>query len=306
MDRVLYESDVLAFAEFHCPAGAPRWLELNTIESGPYVVFPGTTVVIRHVGGTAILANPNHVMFYNPGQRYQRSLRDPSGDRCFYIDLGPRLLAELTGGRDHLPFTHGPSFAGAYLAQRLVFSHLRSRRPDPLFVEETLAFAAGRVIADAFAVHRVRRRSRATTFAAHRELVESAKELLSTRLTERVPLRFFAQTLHTSEFHLARVFRSTTGFSLHQYRNQLRLRYALERLAAQDVPLHVLAHELGFASHSHFTDAFRNVFGVPPSALRCGLSPSDLRGLRRIVEASLLGEGPGPAEGGPGSMQLPR
>jgi len=288
VERILYESEVLSFAEFHCPADAPLWLELNTIETGPHVVFPGTSVVIRHLGCTPVLANPNHVMFYNPGQRFQRRLHDPSGDRCFYVRLGRRLLADVTGGRDDLPFAYGPSSADAYLAHRLVVSHLRSGNHDSLFVEETLTHAIGRVTADAFASRQIgRRRTRPTTFAVHHELVESAKELLTVHLTERLPLRFFARMLHTSEFHLARVFRNATGFSLHQYRNQLRLRLALERLSRDDVQLSFLAHELGFASHSHFTDSFRQVFGVPPSALERGLTAGDLRSLRRIVEPPL-------------------
>ena len=64
----------------------------------------------------------------------------------------------------------------------------------------------------------------------------------------------------------ARVFREETGFSLHGYRTQLRLRLALDALAAGR-EIGELAHDLGFASHSHFTDSFRRVFGVAPSRM---------------------------------------
>ena len=43
---------------------------------------------------------------------------------------------------------------------------------------------------------------------------------------------------------------------------------ALERLAVGADDLTTLALELGFSSHSHFTDAFRREFGRPPSAAR--------------------------------------
>jgi AraC-like DNA-binding protein len=77
-----------------------------------------------------------------------------------------------------------------------------------------------------------------------------------------------AGAIGVSRFHLSRVFRSTTGFSLHGYRNQLRLRAALERIADPQTRLPSLASELGFSSHSHFTAAFRETFGVAPSELR--------------------------------------
>jgi len=75
------------------------------------------------------------------------------------------------------------------------------------------------------------------------------------------------------------VFRRQTGFSLHQYRTQLRLRLALERLPESAGSLTSLAFELGFASHSHFTDTFRREFGVAPSAVR------DDRQVRRLLAA---------------------
>jgi AraC family transcriptional regulator len=283
MERVLYESDLLALCEFECPAGAPLWHELNTIERGPYVVFPRTSVVIRHVGGPAVLTNANHVMFYTRGQRYTRRLHDPSGDRCIFVRMPTRLIAAVTNGRDEFPFALGPSSARTYLAQRIVLSHLRAGEPDPRFVDEILALTIARAIADAFAVHLRAYSRRSTTAAMHHELVEAAKELLTTRLTERLPLSFFARELYTSEFHLSRLFHNATGFSLHQYRNHLRLRRALETIESGAAPLSSLAHELGFASHSHFTDSFRHVFGFPPSAVARWLTGRDVGEARQIL-----------------------
>jgi AraC-like DNA-binding protein len=77
-----------------------------------------------------------------------------------------------------------------------------------------------------------------------------------------------AYVLRTSPFHLARVFRAETGFSVDAYQRSLRLRAALERLPTYADGLTTLALELGFSSHSHFTETFRREFGVSPSALR--------------------------------------
>ena len=120
---------------------------------------------------------------------------------------------------------------------------------------------------------------RRTTGSSHRELAEAAKELLAGSLAEPLGLHELAARLSTSPFHLARVFRAQTGYSLHQYRKHLRLRLALERLSESDGALTALAFELGFASHSHFTDSFRREFGLAPSAV------GDERRVRQILAA---------------------
>jgi AraC-like DNA-binding protein len=95
--------------------------------------------------------------------------------------------------------------------------------------------------------------------------------------------------LHTSAFHLGRIFRAHTGFPLHAYRTQLRLRLALDRLAERPSDLAALALDLGFNSHSHFTDTFRAAFFITPSDARVALDPGVRSELRKSVEAPLLG-----------------
>ena len=286
MEQILYESELLALGKFSLAPSDPLWQELNVITRGPIAAFPYSKVVIRHVGRDPFLVTPNHVTFYNSGQRYRRKLHDTT-HRCVFVRFAPTFLAVATGGRAELPFDHGPSAAEAFFAQHVVVRHLESEdEPDPLYVEETLSAALARVLDDAFRLHRLRRRTRRSTELAHRELSETAKALLTEHVTERRPLVFYARKLHTSEFHLARIFRNATGFSLHGYRKQLRLRLALDQLAAPDVDLTALAHSLGFASHSHFTDTFRQTFGVAPSTVR-ERGRRDRRELFRVAEAAL-------------------
>ena len=71
-----------------------------------------------------------------------------------------------------------------------------------------------------------------------------------------------------SVFHLCRSFRRATGLTLHDYRDEVRLRLALERLEGGERDLSRLALDLGYSSHSHFTAAFRRSFGAPPSSMR--------------------------------------
>ena len=69
----------------------------------------------------------------------------------------------------------------------------------------------------------------------------------------------------TCTIHLARIFQQQTGVPVHRYLTQLRLRASLEQLADDVNDLTAVALDLGFSSHSHFTDAFRREFGHSPS-----------------------------------------
>jgi len=74
-----------------------------------------------------------------------------------------------------------------------------------------------------------------------------------------------------SPFHLARQFRRHTGLSLHAWREHLRLAAALQRLEDGERDLAALAHELGYASQSHWGQALRRAVGVTPAQARAAL-----------------------------------
>ena len=68
-----------------------------------------------------------------------------------------------------------------------------------------------------------------------------------------------------SPSHFARKFRRSTGLSLHRFVNQRRIRRALAVLQESSHPLSVVAHDLGFSSHSHFTRLFTKTTGMSPT-----------------------------------------
>jgi AraC family transcriptional regulator len=273
-NRILYRSGLFTLGEFRCPPDDPRWRQVNVNGTRPLVAFPGTSVVIQQRRREPVLANPNHVIFYGSGEQYRRLLHDERGDHCLFVEIDPALLS----GHDAVPFIDAPSDPRAYLRLRLAAHALQ----DPLSIEEAVYDAVGRSIEAGAAVHARRRAAtRKRTEHDHHELVERTTELLTERARGHDSLEAIARQVHASEFHLARVFRDRTGFTLHGYRTHLRLRFALDRLRS-DVDLATIANELGFNSHSHFTDAFRAIFGLPPSEAR-----RDLRELRRMLEAQL-------------------
>ena len=248
---------------------------MNVNGDEPLAAFPATSVVIQHAGREPVLANPNHVIFYGPGTRYRRMLHDARGDRCLFVNLRPAAVGELldelgvSARSGEIPFEHGPSDAHAYARLRVAAARFSVGVDDVLELEDAAHEAVVGALergADLFV--RRRRAPRIRTEHDHHRLVEGAKELLTERATQRDSLETLARMLHTSAFHLGRIFRAHTGFSLHAYRTQLRLRLALDRLAAEHSDLGTLALELGFNSHSHFTGAFCTAFSTPPSQVR--------------------------------------
>jgi AraC family transcriptional regulator len=268
--RVLLEMPELTLGDFACASGDRMWDEVNDIGPQPHVVFPRTHVLIAQDGAEPVLATPNHVVLYRSHQRYRRGLRDARGDRSLWLEVSPELFERAPTG----PAV--PSDAGTYLLAVTVARHLLTEAPDRLLAEE----AALRLLADAFeAGTSPQGAARPRTRRGHAELAEAAQELLTERMAERLSLASLAAALHVSPFHLARVFRARTGFSLSGYVHGLRLRAAVERLTAEpDTDLSRLAVELGYYSPSHFCDRFRAAFGRPPSAVRGAQ-------LRTIVEA---------------------
>ena len=139
---------------------------------------------------------------------------------------------------------------------------------SPLAVEEeAIALLSGATTAPADACRVVRARR-------HRELAESAKLLLASAPASRHNLAAVADAFGVSPSHLAHVFRAVVGVPMHQYLLHVRMALALDRLSGGATDLSRLALDLGFATHSHFSAAFRHHFGVPPRVVRRALGIS--------------------------------
>jgi AraC-like DNA-binding protein len=111
----------------------------------------------------------------------------------------------------------------------------------------------------------------------HAEKTEAAKAFLASRMSKQVMLTEVAHEVAASPFNFARIFQQQTGLTVHRYLTLLRLRASLERLFDGQVDLTDLALDLGFSSHSHFTDRFRREFGQTPSEVRKNGSASKFR-----------------------------
>lgn len=251
---------------FHC-SGPP----------GQHVfVFPRTSVRIRHAGGDPFVTDRERVTFYNPRQVYFREAVSPEGDECDWLSLRPDVVESVAaeadpgvepGSEELFRHAHGPCDRTSYLEQRaLLTSVARGAAPDATLLEETAIALLARLLRAASGAPA--RPLRGRVARRRRELAEAARERVARRFDRSERLDDVARDLGCSVGHLCRVFREHTGGTLHAHRDELRLRAALDALQDPARRPSQLAHELGYASHSHFTAAFRRRFGRPPTRLR--------------------------------------
>ena len=231
-------------------------------DSGPCthhtVVFPRTSTVIRHAGGSPFTATPNCATLYNQNQEYTRR-RVSSEDASDWIVLADDILRDLTQSEEQRPFrsTHAAIDSRTYMRQRRLFE--AASAGDSLHVDEEAIAIVARVVSS--------RQARSVS-KGMRDKVETVKRMLAAMPSRRFALRELSAAVDCSPFHLCRGFRDVTGMSITGYQHALRLRAALELLRDTNSDLSDIALSLGFAGHSHFSALFRRHFGITPSHFR--------------------------------------
>jgi AraC family transcriptional regulator len=252
------------------------------VRSGAHTLtFPTRGVFRMHIGGPAgrvLTCDPNCAIFQNSGDVFRTSHPGAIGDETVFVayheDVVVDAVREHDPGVDQrrdapFPFTASPSDPAAFLLMRSMFNEAcRGQDADRALVEESAINVLRISVARAFEQAGSLIGPRRTTLRAHAEIAESAKAFMAMRCSERLTIEDVAKHVHVSPFHLCRLFRKHSGLPIHRYLNRLRLRIALDRLHERSSDLAALAMDLGFASHSHFCDAFRREYGVPPSAMR--------------------------------------
>jgi AraC-like DNA-binding protein len=231
------------------------------------LIFPYRGVYVRHVGQDQTVAEANQVLFFNANEGYRVSHPVAGGDGSVTLVIEESQLHELAPP-DILHRNPGIAFRRRRLridarAQALV-AHLRhslhQNAAEPLEAEVLALTLARRTLGP--------RSSHAPDATVGRQkLVDRAKLVLSSDLMRRWTLAEIAGELRVSPVYLTQVFQQVEGLPLYHYQLQLRLACALDLLARYD-DLTTLALDLGFSSHSHFSAAFRQLYGYSPSKFK--------------------------------------
>ena len=93
-----------------------------------------------------------------------------------------------------------------------------------------------------------------------------AKDLMDRRYAEPLEVAELAAAAYASPAHFARSFKRAFGETPHRYLQQRRIERAMDLMRSTDRSLTEIALDVGFATPSSFTRAFRDTTGRPPSA----------------------------------------
>jgi AraC-like DNA-binding protein len=282
-ERLLWESPSVAFGSFDASPDMEDFETAGEIGDRPAIAFSRTPVGITHARRQPIVSDGTVAVLHNPRYPYRRFRVDPRGDHSEWVSIDAELLLGLNPrlGRDPrrpFPVSTVPLARRSAALVRLIVRHLRDwKPPDELWVEETLLELLSALAPDGGAPARAS--------ARHDGFVHRVKEMLSSRAEHPWSVTSIAKVMGVSPFHACRVFRGRTGYTLHGYLTEQRLRRALTRLD-EGQELKELAVRLGFANHSHFTAHFRNAFGVTPSRFRRRATPDAVRELAARLSGS--------------------
>lgn len=287
----------LRLGRFRCPPSHPQWHAENSIGTRAHVVFPERPVTISRATTGPQLGDRNWAVLYQPGQRYRRELADPAGDECTFVELSGPLYAELlgSGAQVRQAFVAGRVLVddATWLGyQEVLADAVRAPNAVPRRLREVLENVLSRPSSnpsdpsdpepsDQLDSSDQVGTSDQRALAGPDRRVHEACRIIATRLDERITLPSLAEAVGLSTYHFARLFRATTGLTVHAYRQRLQLRAAFSTCATtQYRTLGEVAMSAGYASHSHMTSSFRQWLRISPSTVRVryGRNPAQVVG----------------------------
>jgi len=98
--------------------------------------------------------------------------------------------------------------------------------------------------------------------------LERAREYIDAHFSRALPLTDIAAVAGLHPSSLARAFKRRYDVTPWQYQRHRQIEWVKAELLRGDRPISVIAHEAGFADHSHLTRAFRTAEGIVPSSVR--------------------------------------
>jgi len=262
----LLKSPTVTIRDTYC-RGTCRYESSEECTLTTQLIFPYRGVYVRHVGQNQAVAEANQVLFFNAMEGYRVSHPVSGGDASVTLVVEESQLHELAppsllqdGARVRFCQRRLRVDARTQALVALLRHSLREKVAEPLEAEALALTLVQRSLGPRTA------RAPASTYGRQR-LVDRIKLVLTSDLARRWTLEEIAAEVHGSPVYLTQVFQQVEGLPLYRYQLRLRLSRALDLLGEYD-DLTSLGLDLGFSSHSHFTSAFRQLYGHTPSEFK--------------------------------------
>lgn len=98
--------------------------------------------------------------------------------------------------------------------------------------------------------------------------VEKAKTFISDNLADPITVRDVAEHMCLSAEYFTKLFKRETGQNIKEYITLTKVEAAKDMLERADIPVSIVALELGYTNFSHFTQVFKKYEKVTPSEYR--------------------------------------
>ncbi|HEV2443585.1 MAG TPA: AraC family transcriptional regulator [Steroidobacteraceae bacterium] len=267
--QTLLSSPEMTLRDVVC-RGTCRHMSSEECATATHLVFPYRGTYVRHVGRDNAVADANQLVLFSRGEAYRVSHPIAGGDACLSLALEEGLLWELVP-KGYLRPGDDLAFRMQRVridprAQALVslLRHGLTRAiAEPLQAETLVLTLVRRALGERTS------RPPGSTYGRQR-LVDRAKLAISSNPARRWKLAEIAAEVGVSPVYLTQSFQQVEGLPLYRYQLRCRLARALDLLHEYD-DLSALALDLGFSTHSHFTSAFRQLYGRPPAELQRAL-----------------------------------
>lgn len=221
------------------------------------IVIPYGGVFLWRVGARTTAVDSNCALFISEGQEFSEA--HPVADRghaAAVIAPGRNTLEELKTLADREALDGFRTLVAPASPRTQMLASLLlhwSTQADPFRDDEAVIA----LLSDVLLTCPPRR-------SAAREIVTRAKALLQDWVGAEFSLADAASELRVTPAHLTHAFKLVEGVPLYAYFQRLRLARALQSVPYCD-SLTEVALDLGFSSHSHFSAAFRQCFGLTPT-----------------------------------------
>ena len=202
------------------------------------------------------------MLHVRPSEELHANEFDPAGSRLLIVDIPleptyhDRRIRRLLG-RSAIVQDGGVRGLAGQLLWEL---HHRDQATDLAIEGLVLALLARLVRATS-----AERSARGEPAAAR---LERAREYIDAHFSRALLLSDVAVVAGLHPSSLARAFKRRYEVTPWQYQRRRQIEWVKAELLRGDRPISVIAHEAGFADHSHLTRAFRAAEGVVPSAVK--------------------------------------
>jgi AraC family transcriptional regulator len=189
--------------------------------------------------------------------------------RSLIVSISPQKYYEVTGRKDHAwDLEAATNILGTpinvtmlRIALELNKPGLKSRRLIELLAE-SLVIDLARFADDKTSG------SAASRGGLSSEQIRAIKEYLEKSDGRGMTIPKISKFLKLSSRHLTRMFKISTGSTIHAYIAEVRMRQAVALLSTSDLPLKEIAYKVGYSASSSFSAAFRDMTGISPRAFR--------------------------------------